>query len=115
MKDIPGYENLYAITEDGQVWGYKRKKFLTPFMNKFGYMRVNLSKGGQLRQYMLHRLVLETYKPIENKGEMDANHINQDKTDNRLSNLEWLTHKENCNYGDRNERIRQGNINFRKK
>ena len=45
----------------------------------------------------MHRLVLETFNPIENMKEMQVNHKNWDRLDNRLENLEWVTPKENMN------------------
>ena len=47
MKDIKGYEGLYAIDESGNVWGYKRKHFLTPRKDKDGYLKVGLSKDNK--------------------------------------------------------------------
>lgn len=42
MKDIAGFEGLYAITTCGRVWSYRSKKFLKPYKNRTGYHRVNL-------------------------------------------------------------------------
>lgn len=50
MKDIKGYEGLYAITEDGQVWSYKSKRFLSQQIQK-GYYNVHLSKDGQANHF----------------------------------------------------------------
>ena len=44
MKDIKGYEGLYAVTEDGQIWSYRSKKFLKPNKNTSGYLYVILYK-----------------------------------------------------------------------
>ena len=46
MRDIKGYEGLYAITSCGKVWSYRSKKFLKPYDNGFGYLYVNLNKDG---------------------------------------------------------------------
>lgn len=46
MKDIKFYEGLYAVTPCGKIWGYKRKKFLKPYLNKSGYLYVTLYKDG---------------------------------------------------------------------
>ena len=105
MKDIKGYEGLYAVTEDGQVYGYKRKKFLKPIKEWTGYYKVNLSKDSKVKAFKLHRLILETFSPVEDMENLDVNHIDEDKANNSLHNLEWINHKDNCNHGTRNERI----------
>lgn len=107
MKDISGYEGLYAVTEDGQVWGYKSKRFLTPIQEWTGYYKVNLSKNGKVKAYKVHRLVLETFNPVDNMPSLDIDHIDENKGNNALANLRWKTHQENCNSGSRNQRIRK--------
>lgn len=106
MKDIKNYEGLYAATEDGRIWSYKRKKFLKPIDNGFGYYRVDLCKDGKAKRFLVHRLIAETFLPNpENKP--CINHKDENKSNNALSNLEWATYKENNNYGTHNEKIRK--------
>ena len=103
MRDIKGYEGLYAVTSCGKIYSYKRKAFLRPGKNSRGYLCVNLSKNGKSKTYYLHRLVVETYIPNpENK--LEINHKDENKTNNCVNNLEWISHKDNCNFGTRNER-----------
>ena len=104
MKDIKDYEGLYAVTEDGQVWSYKRKIFLKPSKRR-GYLGVHLYKNGAQENKYIHRLVLETYSPCENMKDLQVNHRDENKENNCLDNLEWLTQKDNLNYGTHNERI----------
>lgn len=106
MKDIKGYEGLYAVTSCGKVWSYRTNKFLRPRTTKKGYSQVCLvDNEGNKKSHYVHRLVLETYKPVKNMNKLDVNHIKElEKTNNCLNNLEWLTHKENANYGTRNKR-----------
>lgn len=95
MKDIKNYEGLYAVTSCGKVWSYRRKKFLEPRKSNNGYLRVALSKNGEIKQCAIHRLVAEAYIPNpDNLSEVD--HIDNDKTHNYLNNLQWITHKDNC-------------------
>ena len=104
MKDIKGYEGLYAVTSCGKVWSYRSKKFLKLGKNYWGYKQAILSKNGKTKAFSVHRLVAEAYIPNpDNKPQV--NHKNEVKTDNYINNLEWVTHKENCNYGTHNERI----------
>ena len=106
MKDIPGYEGLYAITSCGKVWSYRRKIFLKPSLNQKGYAYVSLSKDGKSKTCRIHRLVAEAFIPNpENKPEV--NHINEVKTDNYVSNLEWATRIENMNAGTVQQRLAQ--------
>jgi hypothetical protein len=97
MKDIVGYEGLYAVTQDGQIWAYPNRihkgKFLKPSLKK-GYYFVCLCKGSSIVQKNVHRLVAEAYLPnLENKPQI--NHIDSNKLNNTLSNLEWCTASEN--------------------
>jgi hypothetical protein len=58
---------------------------------------------------MVHRLVMLTYCPTDNE-KLEVNHKDENKNNNAINNLEWITHQENCNYGTRNERIKINNI-----
>lgn len=115
-KDIKGYEGLYQISNLGRIkgvdhWrkngtnGYIHKgKVMSLDYNKKGYFYVNLCKDGKHKLYRVHRLVYETFVgPIPEN--MQVNHINEVKTDNRLENLNLMTSKENANWGTRNRRI----------
>ena len=104
MKDIAGYEGLYAVTSCGKVWSHKSKKFLKPFDNGFGYLLVRLSKDGKQKNFRIHRLVAEAY--IDNpENKPQINHIDKEKNHNYINNLEWVTSKENILYSvkDRGE------------
>lgn len=104
MKDIKGYEGLYAITSCGKVWSYRSNKFLKPKVNKSGYLQVSLYKNYEVKNPYIHRLVAEAYIPNpENKPQI--NHLNEQKDCNWVKNLEWCTAKENNNYGTHNERM----------
>ena len=94
MKDVVGYEGLYAVTSCGKVWSYKRQKFLEPQLNENGYWRVCLYKDRKEKKYMIHRLVAEAYIPNpDNLPEVD--HIDNDKNHNYVNNLQWITHRDN--------------------
>ena len=95
MKDIKGYEGLYAVTSCGKVYSYKNKKFLKPRKGSNGYFQVNLCKDGKMKQYLIHRLVAEAYIPNpDNLPQVD--HIDGNKTHNYLNNLQWITNRDNC-------------------
>lgn len=66
IKDIKGYEGLYAITSYGKIYSYTSKKFLKPIQQKNGYLRICLSKNNIRKNFLIHRLVIETYNPVDN-------------------------------------------------
>ena len=103
MRDIKGYEELYAVTSCGRVWSYKRKRFLKPAKNKNGYLKVNLYKNGKMKTCRIHRLVAETYIPNPDNLPQ-VNHCDENKENNCINNLEWCDSKYNINYGTRTER-----------
>ena len=111
-KDIPEYEGLYQASNLGRIKSLERidalghrlkEKILKPSIGNSGYYQVCLCKQSIVNHYMIHRLVWETFngKIPEN---IQCNHLNEVKTDNRLENLNLMTPKENVNYGTRNER-----------
>lgn len=96
----------YEIYDDGRIYSYKTKKFLKPATMKNGYQRVALSDNeGNIKTYLLHRVIYEavTGEPIPNN--LQCNHINECKSDNRFCNINILTPKQNSNWGTRNERM----------
>lgn len=113
-RDIEGYEGLYQVSDQGRVKSLKRKgrrkeRILKLFYSGAGYLNVCLSDGiGGQKWYYIHRLVGETFLP-KPEGNDDINHKDEDKTNNNTWNLEWVSRKENCNFGTRNERIAKAN------
>ena len=104
MKDIKGYEGLYAITSCGKVWSYKRKKFLKSMTKSNGYLYVALIRDGEKKWYRVHRLVAEAYIPNPDNLPQ-VNHKDENKANNCLQNLEWCDAKYNTNNGTRNEKV----------
>ena len=108
MKDVPGWEGLYAITSCGKVWSYRSKRFLKTYWVN-GYEKVTLCHNYKTKRYRINRLVLMTYNPVEGMENLHAAHIDGIKAHNWLNNLHWTTLLENMNEGSRNERIRKAN------
>ena len=104
-KDIPGYEGHYQGSTYGRVKGVKRGKILKPFIDKRGYLYIILSKYNERKICSVHRAVAKTFLPKWKAEYTQINHKNENKTDNRVENLEWCTSQYNINYGARNYKV----------
>lgn len=91
---IKGWEGLYEINKNGEVRNAKNKNTIVGDINNCGYYRVSLYNQGQSKRYFRHRLVAEQFldKP---EGKDFVNHIDGDKSNNSLENLEWVSQSEN--------------------
>lgn len=112
FKDIPGYEGFYQVSDKGSVKAlertYKQFNGLTGNYNyrvypeklmfieedKDGYLKTRLSKDGSQKKFFIHRLVALTFIP-NNQDKPEVNHIDGNKKNNTLANLEWVTTSEN--------------------
>ena len=93
-KDIKGFEGLYQITDEGQVYSLYSKKYLKPRKDKDGYLQVNLYKDKKQYTKKIHRLVAEAF--LDNSdNKKEVNHIDCQRDNNCVSNLEWVTRREN--------------------
>lgn len=90
-RDIPGYEGLYQVSNQGRVKSLMHKKVLSPFENNRGYLSVSLLRGGKR---LVHRLVAEVFIP-NHKSKPNVNHKDGNPKNNTASNLEWCTQSEN--------------------
>lgn len=105
-KDVEGYEGVYQVSNLGRVKRVTTGRILKPLKHTSGYLNIGLYKNHTVSKKLIHRLVAQAFIPNpENKQEV--NHIDEDKTNNLYSNLEWSTRKENNNHGTRNERMRK--------
>ena len=99
-KDIPCYERVYQISTLGNVKSLKwnKERVLKPCPNKDGYYTLNLSKKGKCSLKKVHQLMAITYLDHNPCGmKKVVNHINFNRQDNRIENLEIITHRENTN------------------
>lgn len=109
LKPIEGYEDQYSITNDGRIWshekivgrknkskGKKLSKWLKPTINK-GYLVICLVKNKKRKMFFVHRLVAQAYIPNPN-NKPHINHLSGIKTNNHVSNLEWVIPLENSQH-----------------
>lgn len=103
----------YYITDDGRVWSDKSQKFLSTTLDKYGYVKVRLvSPHSKRHTYSIHRLMMENFYPKENMDQLQVNHIDGNKLNNHLSNLEWVTPSENVKHAfDIGLKTQQGKYN----
>ena len=129
-KDVEGFEGYYQVSTWGNVrsldrWVNSKSKLNKPYKSlykgkmlkgspdKDGYLLVHFRKDGKEFAFKKHRLVAEAFIPNpENKSQV--NHIDEDKTNNYVWNLNWMTCKENINHGTHNNRSAESRINHPK-
>jgi hypothetical protein len=105
-KPVYGYEDCYAVSDDGQLartltYGSKPKprwKICAPRPKKFGYITYHLSKDGIAKDKLAHKLVWEAFKGPVPKG-LELNHKDSVRSNPRLDNLELMTRSQNVAYG----------------
>jgi len=138
-RDIEGYEGLYQVSNLGRVksigryikhWRggllFREGTIMTPRLNRYGYLQLSLSKEGKCKTFTIHQLVARTflqnpnnYTCVNHKDEVKTNnfvYVNENGSVNlEKSNLEWCEADYNCNYGTRNARIKQSQLNNPKK
>ena len=96
-KPVKGYEDRYLISDSGMVWSLYQNKPLKPNKSKNGYLLVHLKVNNKRDARYIHRLVAEHFIPNEH-NHSTVNHINRNKHDNRVANLEWMTLPDNVKY-----------------
>ncbi|MGY0013238.1 HNH endonuclease signature motif containing protein [Bacillus anthracis] len=85
-------DSYYYVTEDGQIWSDFSKKFLSQGKNNGGYATVGIRVNGK-KYTMVHNIVAIAY--YGDREDMEVDHVNDIRDDNRASNLQWLTKEEN--------------------
>ena len=102
-KTVKGF-SWFLFSADGQVYDIGAEKIKPQFDNGYGYMQVNLiNDDGERKRVYVHRMVYQAYKGDIPKG-MEINHIDENKTNNSIDNLEAVTHTQNQNHGTRSLR-----------
>lgn len=114
IKGFPHYrvsnfgrvKSISRIARNAQGFYSTPTRIIRQYKQHKGYMMVNFNDCGVHKAAQVHRLVADAF--IKNESNLpEVNHKDEDKTNNRVENLEWCTHIQNSNYGTRNERIRK--------
>lgn len=116
-KDVPGYEGWYQVSNLGRIKSLSRyvdvregvkihinERVKPHYINKKGYCQIGLCKDGIRKGFLVHRLVADAFIPNP-QNKRTVNHINCDKSDNRIENLEWATYSENIRHAFLNNLI----------
>lgn len=96
-KPVQGYESLYSVSNLGRVVGKKYNRLLKTKETPQGYLQVVLSKYGKPKCFRVHRLVATAFCE-KAEGKDVVNHIDNNPSNNRADNLEWVTQKENVRH-----------------
>ena len=125
-RQVKGYEGYYEVSNLGRVkrTGNKVKRgnhiltvpirIMKPLDNGKGYLRVKLTMKNKSRRVMLHRIIADAFIPNP-ESKPNINHINHDRKDNRIENLEWCTQSENVIHAVKAGRWTQGGHNKKRK
>ena len=102
--DLKGYEGIYRITQDGQIWSYYKHNFISQIVDKSGLRKVLLHKNHTRKGYTVHALMLYAFvgeKPFEDAVAM---HIDGVPSHNTLDNLKWATRNEMTSFKAKGEK-----------
>lgn len=106
-KIINNYDN-YSVSTDGDIKNNTTQRILKYYIRN-GYKSITLSKNNAKKTFNIHNIVAEHFLEKPNNKNYVVNHINEDKLDNRINNLEYITYKENTMYSMNSQRIRNTN------
>lgn len=97
LKDVKGFEEHYMISDTGLLYSKAHKRFLKTYLNGCGYLSFHADTKKGKATLIIHRLVAEAFlEPVE--GKCCVNHIDGNKTNNNVDNLEWCTRSENSKH-----------------
>lgn len=96
-KDIKGYEEIYQVSNFGKIKSIIKNKIMKPWINNKGYQMIALWKNKEKHKYLIHRIVADNFLDIIIDKPF-CDHIDGNPLNNKVTNLRWCTHKENCNF-----------------
>lgn len=108
-KEICGFEN-YMVSNRGRIFSKKNNRIIKPTPDQKGYLRISFYENGKGNTQKVHRLVAAAF--IQNEMNYpQVNHIDEDKKNNCVDNLEWCDNSYNRYYGTAAERTAKANLN----
>jgi hypothetical protein len=118
-KDILGYDGKYQVSNFGNVKSlkYGKEKILKPSDNGGGYYMINLCKDGKLKSIKIHILVAMVFLNHKPDGttRIVIDHINNNPSDNRVENLQLISHRENCSKDRKGGSSKYVGVHFNKR
>ena len=97
-KEVQGTHGKYLCSSDGSIFGVSGKK-LKERTDKRGYLRaVIYYDNGISKSKLVHRLIASSFMPTNNEDSLEVNHIDGNKKNNNITNLEWCTHSYNITH-----------------
>ena len=110
-KPVYGYDGLYIVSNTGRIKSISRnvershngvlpvkERELSQYIDRYGYFCVSLQKNKRRKTYTVHRIMMESF---DYRSGLQVNHKDGNKGNNNLSNLEWVTPKENIQHAQR--------------
>jgi len=94
-KTIKELNDAYSVSNLGKVKNNKTNRILKTKTNKAGYETISITYNKKLYYYLIHRLVLIVFNPVDNLNSFDVHHKDWCVTNNKLENLKWMTREEN--------------------
>jgi len=96
-KQIPEHEH-YVMSIEGDLFSLRSNRILKRVINSHGYYYISTKVNGKRKNYLTHRIIMMLYGPPKPEGKNFINHIDGNKKNNNLSNLEWCNHSENMHH-----------------
>ena len=108
-RDIDGYDGAYQVSDLGRVRSHKSGEWKVMIPKKVcgGYLQIDLCKSGNIKHFLVHRLVASAFIPNDDETKTQINHINECKSENKVSNLEWCSAKYNKNYSSKWRKVKE--------
>ena len=112
FRDIPGYEGYYQVSTKGNVRSVRNRRILKQSVNNGGYPMVSISVDGKHEMKTVHRLMAITF--LDNPEKLrDVNHIDGNKKNNTIENLEWVKHGDNIKHSYHTLNQRRNDVTVR--